>query len=110
MVEMDVLGDAAVVKMAIASVVDVVADVVTATIITTTTPTKPNPIHLDFILRQNGTNFPLKSMTRFRRSVTSKMKQIIGNILVEQVTAIIGAMHQAQLANHTDKTELTSNT
>ena len=38
------------------------------------------------------------------------MKQIIGDISVEHITAIISAMHQAQSANHTDKTEVTSNT
>ena len=70
--ETDVLGDAAVVKMAMVGMADMVADVDAATIITTTTPTKPNLIHLDFILRLNRTNFPLKSMTRFRTSEYAK--------------------------------------
>ena len=37
-------------------------------------------------------------------------KQILGDISVEHVTVIIGAMHQAQSVNHTNETELTSNT
>ena len=37
-------------------------------------------------------------------------KHIIGDISIEHVTAIIGAMQQAQLASPTEETELTSNT
>ena len=37
-------------------------------------------------------------------------KHLIGDISVEQVTAIIGAMQQAQSASPTEETELTSNT
>ena len=37
-------------------------------------------------------------------------KHIIGNISVEHITAIIGAMQQAQSATPTEETELTSNT
>ena len=62
MAEMDhVLGDAVVVEMAMVGVVDMMAEMDMVTIATITTPTKPNPMHLDFILWQNGTSFPLKS-------------------------------------------------
>ena len=75
-VETDILGDMAAVKMATAGMADVVADVAVAIIVTTTTPAKPNLIHPDFILRLSGTNFPLKSMTRFRRSVIRKVNPV----------------------------------
>ena len=45
-----------------------------------------------------------------KKDEPSRTKHIIGYISVEQVTAIFGVMHQAQLATHTKETELTSNT
>ena len=44
---------------------------------TLTTPTKPNLMHLDFILQWNGTNFSLQNkMTRFGRSMTRKVNLV----------------------------------
>jgi hypothetical protein len=69
LIEADVLGDAAVVAMAIADVV--VADV-DADVATTTTLTRRHPMLPDSILRRNGTNFLLKSVIRSGKSATRK--------------------------------------
>ena len=74
--EMDILGEVVAVKISTEGMADMVEDMVMATIITTTIPTKPNLIHPDFILLLSGTNFPLKIMTRFRRSMIRKVNQV----------------------------------
>ena len=61
-VETGILGDVAVVEMSTAAIVDVVVDMVMATIAAMATP-KPNLIHLDSIPLLSGINFLLKSMT-----------------------------------------------
>ena len=45
-----------------------------------------------------------------KKGESSGTKHIIGDISIEQVTAIISAMQQVHSANHTKETELTSNT
>ena len=45
-----------------------------------------------------------------KKGKQGRIKQIIGDISLEHITAIISAMHQTQSVNHTNETELTSNT
>ena len=91
-----------------------VADVDVET--TTTIQTRQLPMLLDSTHWRNGTNYLLKSVTRFIRNVTRKANLVEPSILLVTsplnlaVTAIIGAMQQVQSASPSEETELTSNT
>ena len=114
MAEKDILGDVAAVKMAMVGVADVVVVTDTVTITTKIIPTKPDLMHPDFILWQwNKLSFEECDKIQKehdKKGKPSGTKCIIGDISIEQVTAIIGAMQQAQLVTPTKETELTSNT
>ena len=106
MAEMDILGVVAVVAMAMAGMVDALADTDVVTIATTTTPTKPNLMHADVILWQNGTNFLLKSVTRFGRSISRKANPVKPNISL--VTSLLNKSQPSLAPCNKCRQQLTS--